>query len=124
MANLGDLLRDVPPHKLDQPCSDEHLRDIALSITEWQTIAPFLELSEVDEEGIKCKYPHLLIRQNLGMLRRWRESFGSRATYRKLAEGFWRVGKGCSSRTNLYFTRGKGRYARGIVVVSYGPAFF
>ncbi len=93
MANLGDLLRDVPPHKLDQPCTDEHLRDIALSITEWQAIAPFLELSEVDEEEIKCKYPHLLIRQNLGMLRRWRESFGSRATYRKLAEVFCRVGK-------------------------------
>ncbi len=93
MTNLGDLLRDVPPQQLDQPCSDEHLRDIALSITEWQTIAPFLELSEVDEEEIKCKYPHLLIRQNLGMLRRWRESFGSRATYRKLAEVFWRVGK-------------------------------
>ena len=91
--SLDDLLSDVPPKKLNQPCSDMHLCEIALSITGWQSIAPLLELTEVDEEEILCKYPNKLLMQNIGMLRKWREGLGSRATYLKLVNVFWRVGK-------------------------------
>ena len=92
--SLNDLLPDsVDPKQLNQPCSDEHFAKMALCITEWQSIAPFLGLSEVNEEEIICKYPKDLIMQNIGMLRKWRERLGSRATYQRLAEAFWRCNK-------------------------------
>ena len=91
--SLDDLLSGVPPEKLSQPCSDEHLCEIALSITGWQTIAPLLGLSEVAEEEVVCKYPKQLLRQNIEMLRKWRESHGSTATYQELVKVFWHVGK-------------------------------
>ena len=92
--SLNDLLPDdMPPKQLNQPCSDEHLCEIALYITEWQSIAPFLGLSEINEEEIICEHPNKLKMQKIGMLRKWREKLGSRATYQRLAEAFWDRGK-------------------------------
>ena len=52
----SEVLKDVPHEKLEQPCKDEHLCEIALSITDWQSIAPFLGLTEADESEIEdCK---------------------------------------------------------------------
>ena len=51
-----EVLNNVPPEKLDQPCKDEHLCEIALYITDWQSIAPYLGLTEADESEIEdCK---------------------------------------------------------------------
>ena len=83
--SLEYLTRDIPPEKLDQPCSDIHLSEVALSLTGWQSIAPFLGLSEVDEQEIVCRYPNDLVMQNIAMLRKWRTSCGHNATYTKLA---------------------------------------
>ena len=84
--SLDDLLRGVPPDKLNQPCSDEHLCEIALDITEWQSIAPLLGVSEKE---ITDKYPNQLKKRKIEMLRKWRERCGSRATYQALVEVLW-----------------------------------
>ena len=88
--SLEDILKDVPPEKLDQPCRDDHLSDIALSITRWKSIAPFLRLTKVEEEDIEtdCGKNET---QKIGMLRKWREKFGRKATYGKLAKVFFKL---------------------------------
>ena len=88
--SLDDLLRDVPPEKLKQPCSDEDLCEIALDITEWQSIAPHLGVSEKE---ITDKYPNQLKRRKIEMLRKWREVCGSAATYQALVEVLWQKEK-------------------------------
>ena len=93
VPKLDKLLQDVPSETLDQPCKDRHLTDIALSIKEWRSIAPSLRLTEVDEKVIRTRYPEELIAQNTAMLRKWREKRRKKATYRKLAEVFWKIGK-------------------------------
>ena len=85
-----ELLKDVPPEKLDEPCKDEHLCEIALSITDWQSIAPFLGLTEAEESDIEKNYDKAMI-QKIKMLRKWREKFGRQATYRKLANVFTKL---------------------------------
>ena len=91
--SLEELLRGVAPEKLDQPCRDDHLSEIALSLTDWQSMAPFLGLTEVDEEEITSRYPHQLIAQKIAMLRNWRQKLGEGATYRELTKVFYRLGK-------------------------------
>ena len=93
VPKLDELLQDVPSETLDQPCKDRHLTEIALSIKEWRSIAPSLRLTEVDEKEIRTRYPEELIAQNTAMLRKWREKRGKKATNRKLAEVFWKIGK-------------------------------
>ena len=87
---MEELLRDVPPERLDQPCTDKHLNELALSVTEWHSIAPFLG---VDQEAIQVRNPHDVKAQKMAMLRMWKERLGSTATYRRLAEVFWKVEK-------------------------------
>ena len=93
MANkpsLEDLLKGVPPEKLNQPCRDDHLSEIALSVTEWRSISPFLGLTEADEAVIQHDYPESITRK-IGMLRKWKKMFGKKATYRKLGKVFFKL---------------------------------
>ena len=91
--SLEELLRGVAPEKLDQACRDDHLSEMALSLTGWQSIAPFLGLSEVDEREIVCRYQQDLVMQNIAMLRKWKNIFGQSATYHKLVQVFFSRGK-------------------------------
>ena len=93
VAKLDELLQGIPSETLDQPCKDRYLTEIALSIKEWRSIAPYLRLTEVDEKEIRTRCPEELIAQNTAMLRKWREKRGKKATYRKLAEVFCKIGK-------------------------------
>ena len=84
---LEDLLEevDVNPEKLNDSISDHHLREIALFLTSWKTIAPHLDLDENDlddaeQGGRKVKD------KSLKALQIWKGKFGFRATYRKLVE--------------------------------------
>ena len=90
--SLEDLLKDVPCEKLDQPCRDDHLSEIALLVTKWKSIAPYLGLTEAEEENIEkdCGENET---QKIGMLRKWKKKFGKRATYRKLGQVFWKLGR-------------------------------
>ena len=80
-----EVLKDVPAEKLDQPCSDEHISKLALHITDWQSIAPFLGLTEAEESEIveDCSKART---KKIKMLRKWRNKKGEKATYRNLAE--------------------------------------
>ena len=80
-----EVLKDVPAEKLDQPCSDEHLSTLALFIIKWESIAPFLGLTEAEEAEIKEDSSEARIRK-IRMLRKWRNKKGEKATYRNLAE--------------------------------------
>ena len=89
--SLEELLKDVPSAKLDQSCRDEYLCELALSITNWQSIAPFLGLTEVEEKEISFMYPNELRRQTVAMLRKWKSKHGKKATYKRLARVFWKL---------------------------------
>ena len=75
----------------DQPCSDEHLCIIAQSIAEWKGIAPFLGIKATDE--VEIAYSGPVIAQKVAMLRKWKQSLGAEATYKKLAEAFRRCNR-------------------------------
>ena len=88
-ATKQEVLKDVPPEKLDQLCKDEHLSELALSITDWPSIAPFLGLTGAEESEIK---DHATARrQKIEMLRKWQTKKGRKATYRNLAEVFLKL---------------------------------
>ena len=40
----------VPRAKLDQECSEEHVKDISLFLESWETLAPHLNLKDTDIE--------------------------------------------------------------------------
>lgn len=87
--SLDELLRHVlPTEKLDQPCTDEHICRLALSVTDWKATAPFLGLVEPIQDEIEedCRTSK---ERKISMLRRWRQQFGKGATYQKLARVFW-----------------------------------
>ena len=94
--SLEDILEDVPHEKLNlwlnQPCSDDHLCEIALSISDWQSVAPFLGLTDVLEEQIERDYANTKL-QRIAMLRTWRRKFGQTATYRALLRTVLRLGR-------------------------------
>ena len=69
---------------LDSPVNDIHLSDIASHITEWRELAPYLDLSEVEEKDIVDTYSDRPKLQQREALRKWKESNGHKATYRKL----------------------------------------
>ena len=73
---------------LDRPCSDRHAADIALKITSWKTLAPFLGLSELDDRDIEDG--KTVRERNIKMLRIWLHQ-GQSATYLKLAMVFMQV---------------------------------
>ena len=84
---LEELLKEVGlcPEKLDDSISDNHLREIALFLTSWQTVASHLDLDENDlddaeQGGRKVKD------KSLKALQIWKGKFGFKATYRNLVE--------------------------------------
>lgn len=95
LPSLDDLLKEVPPAALKRPCTDEHLRNLALSISDWKALAPFLKLDEVDESLIEEKSISPL-RCRIAVLRKWQEKCalrGRTASYKKLAKVFWKLGR-------------------------------
>ena len=87
---LVSKLGDASYSKLDHLMDTHHQNKIAMSITDWRSIAPFLGLGETDEEYIETKYTTVKTR-NIAMLRKWKRLHVSNATYRKLLEAFWDV---------------------------------
>ena len=85
-------LKDIPAEKMDQPSKDEDLCEIALAITDWQSMAPFLGLTEAQESEIKEDSDNARVKK-IKMLRKWRNKLGEKATYRKLAEILLKLGE-------------------------------
>ena len=86
-TDLKELLKEVPARKLNVSCSEQHLARISLSITEWRALAPFLGLTEAEEEAIARDYPDTAT-QRIAMLRRWKGKYGRSATHKKLCKVF------------------------------------
>ena len=77
------------PAGWNQPCLEEHLAEIATSITEWREISPFLGLTEADERQILGAIPPLTVpAQKIAMLRLWKKKKGRAATYNRLCRAF------------------------------------
>ena len=93
-TSLSDLLEsrlgDANHSTLNHLVNRDHQNKIALSITNWRSIAPFLGLEETDEEDIEASYSTVKTR-NIAMLRKWKHLHGSSATYRRLLGAFWDV---------------------------------
>ena len=87
--NLHSILasRRLTSDALHRKCSDNHLATIALSITSWKQLSPFLGLTQQDEDDIQSDNMKNAERK-LAMLRRWREKNGDEATYFRLADAF------------------------------------
>ena len=80
------------PELLDAPVSDLHLAQIAGRIKSWEEVAPFLALSNAEEEEIKEDNKEYGV-QKRKALQRWREKKGSDATYRELRDALRRAGE-------------------------------
>ena len=76
------------PAGWNQPCLEEHLAEIATSITEWREISPFLGLTEAEEREILGSAPHSVRLQKIAMLRLWKKKKGKAATYNQLCRVF------------------------------------
>ncbi len=86
--SLEEVLGDIPPEKLDQPCQDKHLCLVAREITNWPFLAPFLGIKAPEVEAIRGKWPFNIPAQNLELLRRWQDKRGRKATYGELCKSF------------------------------------
>ncbi len=81
--SLEGLLSVVHSAALDRPCSDDHLMELALGLTNWKEMAYFLKLSETEIEEVEAGVRDELVRaKNLRMLRKWKAKYGKQATYR------------------------------------------
>ncbi len=80
---LADHLTGVPPEALDRPCIDDHLMKLALRLTRWKEVALFLKLDDGEIEAVEAAVKAEEVRaRSLKMLRKWRNKFGEKATYR------------------------------------------
>ena len=85
MATAKEICKGVSQPLLDSPVSDVHVSDIAsFSMTDWQELSPFFDISEAEEHDIVEKYPNDPKLQRREALRTWREHSGDKATYRRL----------------------------------------
>ena len=84
---LEELLKKVGVHseELDESISDDHLREIALFLTSWRTVATYLGLSDIDVNDVEREGANER-EKRLKALQKWKGKFVFKATYRKLVE--------------------------------------
>ena len=84
------------PELLDTPVSDLHLAQIASNIRNWEEVAPFLGLTDAEEEEIRQDNKEYGV-QKRKALQRWREKKGSNATYQELRDALKRAEEACTN---------------------------
>ena len=73
--------------------SEEHRLKIAQDIgADWETLAIFIGVSDVEVSDIKQVHTREILRRNT-LMRRWQQLYGSEATYLKLMNGLMQVGR-------------------------------
>ena len=82
----------ISADKLNKPCSDEHITSISLFLTNWQTVAPLLGLSETDEEDVEEEGKKTQDKR-YKTLRRWKAKNLFKATYRVIVDVFLTLGR-------------------------------
>ena len=78
--------------KLDQECSEEHVKGISCFLESRQTLAPHLNLKETDIEEID-KDKRTEQEKRLKTLQKWKERFIFLATYKVLMEALLKTGR-------------------------------
>ncbi len=79
--------------KVEGLVSDLHLAEIAKTVVEWEDLAPYLHLTEAEVVEIR-KDNNGYRQQKVCCLRRWKESYGDRATYQCLMKAAQDSGQG------------------------------
>lgn len=72
-------------------CTGVHFADIANEMVTWESFAPYMSLSEAEEEEIKSDN-RTYRQQKLASLRKWKAKYAYRATYQHLIHIFWKAG--------------------------------
>ena len=85
---MAETKSEQQPAGWNQLCLEEHLAEIATSITEWREISPFLGLTEAEEHEILGSAPHSVRSQKIAMLRLWKKKKRRSATYSRLCRAF------------------------------------
>lgn len=91
--DVGQVLarKELNEGILNCPCTRKHRNDIAQHITNWQALAPFLDLSSGDEEEIDEEKS--VKAKRIALLRKWSHNKGEEATYLDLMKGFAKMGR-------------------------------
>ncbi len=79
--------RALSRDRLEKPCSSECLESMGPKLSRWKILCPSLGLTS-DEEKTILKSHSKNPQRRAGMLSLWREKFGEKATYLRLASGF------------------------------------
>ena len=72
--------------------SDKHLVEIARHLTEWEELAPYLDVDEAAVVEIRKDNTGAYRQQKIAFLRRWKEICGDRATYHALKKAAETIG--------------------------------
>jgi len=93
-VTLDELLEEVgvSPGQLDKACTSEHLRDIALFLDSWRTVAPFLELSKVQVEQVERDGTEEN-EKRLKFLESWKGNFAFKAKYIVLVKALLKISR-------------------------------
>ena len=93
-VTLDELLEEVGVSltQLDEACTREHLRDIALFLESWRTVAPHLGLSKVQVEEVELDGTEEKEKKQK-ILESWRAKFAYKANYRVLVKAFLKIGR-------------------------------
>ena len=84
--SLEEQLSKFPAQLLDSPCANSDLVKLSQSVSEWQDLAPYMQLTLAEERGILTASPQVTpARQCSEMFRIWRERLGHNANYRYVA---------------------------------------
>lgn len=82
----------ISRESLNEPCSEEHILEIAKKVTDWEVYAPYLGLSDADIESLKIDNSKTPTR-SLRAFKLWEERAAFKATYLHLAENvFFKYG--------------------------------
>ena len=87
MTAAADICQGIPSERLDSPVTDIQIADLASEMKTWEELAPYLGLTEAEEEEIEVKYQGRYGLQIRHALRKWQSKLGSGpngATYRNL----------------------------------------
>ena len=84
MTTVDEICRGLPRSLLDSVVTDTHIADIASRIKNWRELAPYLDLSAVEEDDIVESNLNNPKVQRREALTQWKELNGTKATYWKL----------------------------------------
>ena len=93
MATAKEIMDNIPPSLLDTPVEDIDIEMLAKEMTEWQELAPYLDLTPAEVREIAEDYAYRFRLQKREALMKWKEKHGRKATYRSLINIFCEQGR-------------------------------